>query len=266
MSVRRACKVAGLSQAGWYYRPVESRLNSRLRVRMRELAKQRPAFGSPRMTVLLRREYGAVNHTRIERLYADEGLQLPRRLKRRRRGVSRSTPATVPTAPRQRGSMDFAHDILSDGRRIRILVVVDDFTRECLAMEVDTSLSGQRVARVLERVRRESKLPQTIVCDNGTEFTSRAMLKWAEAHARGLHFITPGRPTENPYVESFIGKFRYECLRQHWFDDLVDARAKIEIWREDYNHVRPHRSLGQRTPAEVLKRHEINPGLSHQML
>ena len=153
MSVRRACKAAGLSQAGWYYRPVESRLNSRLRVRMRELAKQRPAFGSPRLTVLLRREYGAVNHKRIERLYVDEGLQLPRRLKRRRRGVSRSTPATLPTAPRQRGSMDFAHDVLADGRRIRILVVVDDFSRECLAMEVDTSLSGQRVARVLERVR-----------------------------------------------------------------------------------------------------------------
>ncbi len=241
-------------------------MNARLRRRLRELARQRPAFGSPRLTVLVRREIGTVNHKRVERLYAEEGLQLPRRLKRRRRGVSRSIPGVVPTGPGERGSMDFAHDVLADGRRIRILVAADDYTRECLALEVDTSLTGQRVARVLERVRKAGKLPQTMVCDNGTEFTSRAMLAWAEAHAVRLHYITPGRPTENAYAESFIGKFRHECLRQHWFEDLLDARTKIELWREDYNHVRPHRSLNQQTPAEVRQRHEINHGLSLEML
>lgn len=145
-------------------------------------------------------------------------------------------------------------------------MVVDDCARERLAMEVDTSRSGQGVTRVLDRFRRAGKLPQTLICDNGTELTSRAMLKWAEAHAVRLHFITPERPTKNSYAESFIGKFRYECLRPHWFEGLFDARARIEVRREDYNHVRPHRSLGQRTPAEESMQHRDRPGLAQQIL
>ena len=155
MSVRRACRLVGLSKASWYYRALESAKNAELRVRLRELAKQRPAFGSPRLTVLVHREYGGFNQKRVERRYAEEGLQLPRRAKR------------------QRGSVDFAHDILADGRRTRVLVVVDDFTRECLALEMDTSISGQRVSRIVDAVRRLGKLPQVLVCDNESELTSR---------------------------------------------------------------------------------------------
>jgi putative transposase len=254
--------LAGLSEASWHYRPKPNPGEAALRERLRTLAHQRPAFGSPRLTVLVRRELGPVNHKRIERLYAEEGLQLPRRAKRRRRGVMRSMPTQAPTAPGQRGSMDFVHDVLADGRRIRVLTIVDDYSRECLALEVDTSLTGQRVSRVLDALRQTGKLPPVMVCDNGTEFTSRVMLKWSQAHAVKLHFITPGKPTENAFIESFNGKLRHECLRQHWFASLAEARQIVEDWREDYNHVRPHRSLGQRTPMEVLKQHEINPGLS----
>jgi putative transposase len=266
MSARRACRLAGLAEARWYYRRPPDLNEARLRGRLRELARQRPAFGSPRLTVLLRREFGPVNHKRIERLYAEESLQLPRRAKRRRRGVVRSAPAQTPTAPGQRGSMDFVHDVLADGRRIRLLTVVDDYSRESLAIEVDTSLTGQRVSRVLDALRRTGKLPRMLVCDNGTEFTSRAILKWSQAHDVTLHFITPGKPTENAYIESFNGKLRLECLRQHWFTSLTEARQIIEDWRQDYNQVRPHRSLGQRTPAEVLKQHETKRKLSLEIL
>lgn len=266
LSARRACRLVGLAEASWHYQPKPDPVAAQLRARLRTLAQQRPAFGSPRLTVLLQRELGVINHKRVERLYAEEGLQLPRRAKRRRRGVVRSLPTQAPTGPGQRGSMDFVHDVLADGRRIRLLTVADDYSRESLAIEVDTSLTGQRVARVLERLRQAGKLPSVLVCDNGTEFTSKALLKWSQAHAVHLHFITPGKPTENAYIESFNGKLRHECLRQHWFTSLAEARAVVEAWREDYNHVRPHRSLGQRTPAEVLQQHELNPGLSLGML
>lgn len=266
ISTRRACCLAGLSEASWYYRRKETATNIAVRKRLRELARQRPAFGSPRLTILLRREFGAVNHKRVERLYAEEGLQLPRRAKRRRRGVQRVAPAVLPTAPGQRGSMDFVHDVLADGRRIRVLTIVDDFTRECLALEVDTSITGQRVSRILTELKLNRKLPEVLVCDNGTEFTSRAMLMWSQAHAVKLHFIQPGKPTQNAYIESFNGKFRHECLRQHWFRSLHEARQIIENWRYDYNHVRPHRSLGQKTPIEVLNLSKINPELSPDIL
>lgn len=266
MSVRRACRLAGLSEASWYYRRKETAEQCRIRSRLRALAQQRPAFGSPRLTILLRREFGAINHKRVERLYAEEGLQLPRRVKRRRRGVQRVAPAVQPMAPCQRGSMDFIHDVLADGRRIRILSVVDDYSRECLALEVDTSITGQRVSRVLSQLKSRGKLPEVLVCDNGTEFTSRAMLMWSHAHAVKLHFIEPGKPTQNAYIESFNGKFRHECLRQHWFRSLAEARQVIENWRYDYNHVRPHRSLGQMTPVEALKQGKLTPELSQEIL
>lgn len=148
--------------------------------------------------------------------------------------------------------MDFVHDILANGRRFRIFVVVDDYSRECLALEVDTSLTGQRVARVLSGLREAGRLPQVLVCDHGTEFTSRAMLMWSHATATRLHFIEPGKPTQNAYCESFNGKLRVECLRQHWFRLLHEAGEIIENWRQDYNHVRPHSALGQMAPIEDL--------------
>ena len=257
ITVKRSCELVGLSRTGWYRPPCESKQNRAIRLRLRQLASDRPAFGSPRLTILLQREFGSLNHKRIERLYAEEDLQLPRRPKRRRRGVSRPLPRIEPTAPRQRASMDFMHDILADGRRIRIFTLVDDFSRECLAIEIDTSLSGQRVSRRLEALRQADRLPGTIVCDNGTEFTSKAMLKWSLDKGIKLNFIEPGKPTQNAYIESFNGKFRQECLRQHWFGSLLEAREVVEAWRQDYNQVRPHSSLEYRTPQEVVQQHEM---------
>jgi putative transposase len=262
MSARRACRLIGLAESSWHYRAQVDPREVCMRARLRELAAERPAFGSPRLTVMLQREYGVVNHKRVERLYAQEGLQLPRRRKRRRRGVARVIPLPAASRPGERGALDFVHDVLANGRRIRLLAVVDEFTRECLAIEVDTCIGGLRVVRVLEELRMAGKVPSVLVCDNGSEFTSRVMLMWAQANGIRLHFITPGKPTQNAFIESFNGKLRDECLRQHWFQDLNEARELVESWRQDFNHVRPHRSLRQRTPAEVLERATLNPGLS----
>ena len=254
MSARRACRLAGLSEASWYYRPTPNVQNEKISERLRTLASERPAFGAPRMTVWIRREFGTVNHKRVERLYGEQGLQLPRRAKRRRRGVQRVAPAAVPSAPGQRGSMDFVHDVLADGTRIRIFTLVNDFTRECLALEVDTSISGQRVTRILGALREARKLPPVLVGDNGSEFTSKAMLMWSHATSTKVHYIQPGKPTQNAFCESFNGKLRNECLRQQWFRSLNEARAVVEQWRLDYNHIRPHSSLGQLTPIQYLRK------------
>lgn len=262
ITVKRSCELVGLSRTGWYRPPRESTLNLAIRDPMRQLASERPAFGSPRITILLQREFGALNHKRVERLYAEEGLQLPRRPKQRRRGINRPVPKIEPTAPGQRASMDFVHDVLADGRRIRLFTLVDDFSRECRALEVDTSLSGQRVSRILEALRLADRLPGTIVCDNGTEFTSKAMLKWSMDKGIKLNFIEPGKPTQNAFIESFNGKLRQECLRQHWFESLNEAREIVEAWRQDYNHVRPHSSLEYRTPKEVVRQHQMMKNLS----
>jgi len=262
ITVKRSCELVGISRTGWYRPPRESTLNLAIRDRMRQLASDRPAFGSPRITILLQREFGTLNHKRVERLYADEGLQLPRRPKQRRRGINRPVPKIEATAPGQRASMDFVHDVLADGRRIRLFTLVDDFSRECLALEVDTSLSGQRVSRILEALRQADRLPGTIVCDNGTEFTSKAMLKWSMDKGIKLNFIEPGKPTQNAHIESFNGKLRQECLRQHWFESLREAREIVEAWRQDYNYVRPHSSLEYRTPKEVVRQHQMMKNLS----
>lgn len=259
ISARRACKLAGVSEASWYYQAKRNFTNEAMTTRLCELAGERPAFGAPRMTVVIRREFGSVNHKRVEQLYAQQGLQLPRRPSQRRRGVQRMVPTELPTAPGQHGSMDFVHDILADGRRFRVLVVVDNYSRECLALEVDTSITGQRVSRVLDRLRDEGRLPQVPFCDNGTEFTSRAMLMWTHRTARKLHFIQPGKPTQNAYCESFNGKLRLECLRQHWFKSLHEARQIIEDWRLDYIHVRPRSALGQMAPIEALLTEKFYP-------
>jgi putative transposase len=184
-------------------------------------------------------------------------LQLFRHPKRRRRGVSRPLPRIQQTAPGQRASIDFIHDVLADGRRIRLFTLGDDYSRDCLAIEVDTSLSGQRVSRILEALRPADGLPGTIVCENGTEFTSKAMLKWSLERGIKLNFIEPGKPTQNAYIESFNGKFRHECFRQHWFESLHEAREIVEAWRRDYNHARPHSSLEYQTSKEVARQHEM---------
>ena len=217
-----------------------------------ELAAERPRFGYRRLHVLLVREGWAVNHKRIQRMYREEKLAV-RRKRRKRVAQTARRPKVLPEGPNERWSMDFMADSLATGRGFRTFNVVDDFTRECLAIEVDTSLSGERVTRVLDRVIEQRGKPLSLVMDNGPEFAGRALDAWAYERGIQLDFIRPGKPIENCFVESFNGKFRDECLNQHWFTSLRDARLEIAAWRLDYNRVRPHSSLGQLPPAVFAK-------------
>jgi len=255
ISERRACQLVDLQRSSCRYEP-HRRDDSGLRQRLRELALQRRRFGSPRLIELLRREGIGDNHKRIERVYREEGLQVRRRRRKRVARVGRPEASPKPTRPNQRWSMDFVQDGLADGRALRMLTLVDDFTRECPHIEVDRSLSGERVARVLDLLAWRRGLPEEIVTDNGPEFTSLALDKWAHKNNVKLHFITPGRPVENAFIESFNGRFRDECLNENWFVTMVDARTKIEAWRIDYNTVRPHGSLGKKTPEEFAREFE----------
>ena len=199
--------------------------------------------------MLLRREGWEVNHKRGYRLYVEERLKLPKRQRRSRAQVER-VPLPAPTGADERYSLDFMRDTLADGRLFRTLNIVDDYTRECLAIEVDTSLPGARVVRVLERLAAAGRRPLHIVVDNGPEFVSKAVDQWAARSGVNLRFIDPGKPMQNGSIESFNGKFRDECLSQHWFVSMEEARSVSEEWRIDYNERRPHRSLHHQTPAE----------------
>ena len=247
VSERRACGLMELVRATYRYRSRRPE-DGRLRTRLRELAETRRRFGYRRLQALLLREGWQVNHKRVYRLYVEEKLSL-----RRKRGRKRSTvrqPLPEPMAANQVWSVDFMTDALSSGRRFRTLNIVDDYTRECLAIEVDTCLSGMRVVRVLEELRSTRGLPRQIRSDNGPEFLSRAVDQWAYERGLQWHTIQPGRPMENGYVESFNGRFRDECLNENWFTDLADAREKITAWKHDYNRERPHSALGYRTPEQ----------------
>jgi putative transposase len=248
MSQRRACTALEFARSSCQYRtkrPVPTELLGRLRA----LAVRRPRFGYRRLHVLLRREGFLVNHKRVYRLYRAESLAVRRKHRRR---ITAGIRTVLPPASRinQRWSMDFVADALATGRRFRTLNIVDDFTRECPAIEVDTSLPGLRVTRVLDHLAATHGLPELIVVDNGPEFAGKALDVWAYRHGVQLHFIRPGKPVENAYIESFNGKFRDECLNENWFIDLEDAKNKIETWRLDYNRVRPHSSLSDLTPEE----------------
>ena len=220
-----------------------------LRATLKALAHERRRFGYRRLHILLRRAGATVNHKKVFRLYREERLTVRRR-GGRKRAIGTRAPMAIPQGPNQRWSIDFVADVLSDGRRFRILAVVDDFTRECLALVVDTSLSGARVARELDRIVRERGRPCMIVSDNGTEFTSNAILAWADENTVEWHYIAPGKPMQNGFVESFNGRLRDECLNEHLFDGLADARRIITSWQADYNDERPHTSLDGMTPTE----------------
>lgn len=251
-SLRRACRVVGLSTSTWRYERQESATNATLRTRLEAHAAERPRFGYRRLHVLVGREGLTVNHKRVHRVYKAAGLQVRRRRRKRLTRAER-TPLARPTRPSERWSMDFTSDTLGDGRVFRTLNIVDDFTRECVAIEVDRSLPGLRVARVLERLQAAIGLPATIVVDNGPEFAGRTLEAWTYARGVTLRFIRPGKPVENAYVESFNGKFRDECLNEHWFVSLADAQRTIEAWRIDYNTVRPHSSLDGVTPEQFAR-------------
>lgn len=220
-----------------------------LRLRMRELAEQRRRFGAPRLHVILKREGLVVNHKRTERIYREEGLSLKlRKRKRRASGLRLEMPRAE--YPNQSYSMDFVSDRLWSGRRLKMLTMVDDFTRECPRIEVDFSIGGERVCRVLDEVFTIRGYPNVITMDNGPEFSGRALDEWAYRHGVKLNFIQPGKPVQNAFIESFNGRFRDECLNENWFSLLDETRRIVEDWRHDYNEFRPHSSIGDLTPAE----------------
>ena len=249
--MRKACLLVDLSRTAYVYHP-QREDDSKLRQRLKELAAQRKRFGSPRLHILLKREGLVINHKRTERIYGEEGLAL--RKKRRRKGAAGiRIPIAAPDRPNQKWSMDFVTDSLVTGRRFRALTIVDDYTRECPAIEADTSLGGRRVVSVLERLGELRGLPEVITVDNGPEFAGKALDEWAYRRGIKLSFIRPGKPVENAFAESFNGRVRDECLNTNWFLSLKHARDVIEEWRKDYNAVRPHSSLGGLTPEEFME-------------
>ena len=249
-SERRACSLVGLSRSVAQYRR-RRRGDEKLRGRLKELARKYPRYGYLLLHGLLSNEGLVVNRKRTYRLYREEGLQVRRQ---RRKKLSRPrTTLPAPTAPAQRWSMDFVSDQLVRGRRFRVLNVIDDYSRECVGQIVNISIGRERVVRFLDELGQKRALPKTLVCDNGSEFTSKAMSLWSRKAGVELHFIQPGKPVQNAYVESFNGRFRDGCLNQHCFEDLRDAKRIIADWRHHYNHVRPHSSLGYVPPAVFLE-------------
>lgn len=259
VSARRACRVVGLSRSRWHYQLQRPERDRAVRARLCELAAARPRFGYRRLHLLLQREGVRVNHKRVYRLYREERLLVRPRPRRKHVAVAR-VPLAPPRQPNERWGMDFIHDACADGRRFRCLTMVDEYTRECPVIEVDTSLPAARVIGVLDQLAGHRGLPRSLVVDHGPEFISRALDLWAYRRGIALAFIRPGKPVENAYVESFHSRFRDECLSAHWFETLTDARFQIEHWRQDYNEVRPHTSLAGRTPAEFATTlREVDP-------
>jgi putative transposase len=247
MSERRACSVIGADRKSMRYRSRRAD-DADLRLRLRELAQQRRRFGYRRLHILLRRDGVLINRKKTQRLYREEGLTVRRR-RGRKRAVGARAPAPVLALPNQRWSLDFVHDQLATGRRFRVLNIVDDVTRECLRAVADTSISGRRVIRELADLIDERGPPKMIVSDNGTELTSNAVLSWSGDTRIEWHYIAPGKPMQNGYVESFNGRMRDELLNETLFRSLAQAREIIAAWIDDYNTERPHSSLGYATPA-----------------
>jgi putative transposase len=251
-SQRRACELVGIEPKTFRYvskRPDDGALRQRLK----ELALERRRFGYRRLHIMLRREGVVLNRKKLYRVYREERLTVRKR-GGRKRALGTRAPMAIPQGTNQRWSLDFVSDALASGRRFRILTVVDDFSRECLALVVDNSLSGIRVARELDRVVEMRPTPCMVVSDNGTELTSRAILEWQEKQGVEWHYIAPGKPTQNGFIESFNGRLRDECLNEHLFANLAQARIIIEAWKIDYNTRRPHTSLNGLTPTEFAAR------------
>lgn len=246
ISERRVCGLMVVAVSSYRYQT--RRCDEPLRTRLVELAREKPRFGYRRLQVLLERGGERVNHKKLYRVYREAGLSIRR--KKRKHCRRAGQPLRNWTAANQEWALDFVHDAVASGRAIRVLSVVDAFTRECLALEVDTSFASRRVTRVLEAIVAERGVPQALRCDNGPELTSRHFLAWCVERQIELLHIQPGKPTQNAQVESFHGRMRDECLRVSWFENLFEARRKIAAWRKDYNEERPHSSLGYRTPQE----------------
>ena len=245
---RRACAALGTDRSSVRYRSVRAD-DTDLRQAMKAVAAERRRFGYRRVHVMLERQGWQVNQKKLRRLYREEKLQVRKR-GGRKRALGTRRPLLVPERPNERWSLDFVSDAFTDGRRFRVLAIVDDFSRECLALVADTSLSGLRVTPELTAIMARRGRPRTIVSDNGTELTSMAVLRWCQETRIDWHYIAPGKPMQNGFVESFNGSFRDELLNETLFSSLAEARAKINTWKEDYNRIRPHSSLGNLTPEE----------------
>jgi putative transposase len=252
VSERRACSALGADRTSVRYRSRRPD-DATARVRLRELASIRRRFGYRRLHILLRREGIVMNHKKLRRLYREERLQVRRR-GGRKRALGTRTPMALPQGPNQRWSLDFLSDAMTDGRRFRVLAIVDDFTRECLVLVADTSLPGLRVARELDTVIAIRGRPGTIVSDNGTELTSMAILRWSQERQIAWHYIAPGKPQQNAFIESFNGRLRDELLNETLFSSLAHAREALSFWKDDYNTIRPHSGLGNLTPAAYAYR------------
>jgi putative transposase len=252
VSERRACSALGADRTSVRYRSRRPD-DATARVRLRELASIRRRFGYRRLHILLRREGIVMNHKKLRRLYREERLQVRRR-GGRKRALGTRTPMALPQGPNQRWSLDFLSDAMTDGRRFRVLAIVDDFTRECLVLVADTSLPGLRVARELDTVIAIRGRPGTIVSDNGTELTSMAILRWSQERQIAWHYIAPGKPQQNAFIESFNGRLRDELLNETLFSSLAHAREALSFWKDDYNTIRPHSGLGNLTPSAYAYR------------
>lgn len=252
MSERRACELVAIHRSSQRYR-ARRRDDEAVRARIVAVARRHRRWGYRMVHDVLRRQGWEVNHKRVHRIYVEEGLQIRRR---RRKKLDRSLRRPIVPVERldQVWAMDFVTDSLVDGRRFRALAIVDHHSRQCLGLEVATSLPAARVVRVLDHLKGKGRRPEAIVVDNGPEFTSAIFGRWAEANGVEVRFIQPGRPIQNAFAESFIGRMRDECLNEHWFLGLDDARQTIEDWRLEYNQARPKRSLGRQTPNEAARR------------
>ncbi len=250
MSQRRICELMGVAESSCRY--VSRRTDEALRERLVEVAREKPRWGYRRLQVKLEEKGMHVNHKRVYRVYREAGLALRRKKRKHLLRAGAVRPAA--TGANQEWAADFVHDAAESGRKFRVLSVIDVCTRECLALEVDTSFASRRVTRELERIVAERGVPAVIRCDNGPEFTSRHFLAWNLERKIEVVHIEPGRPVQNPHVESFHGKLRDECLNASWFGNLWDARRKIAAWREEYNEERPHSSLRYLAPREFARR------------
>ena len=255
VSQRRACSVLKIDRSSIRYRRQRSD-DAHLRARMREVASERRRFGYRRIHLMLKRQGIVMNLKKLRRLYREERLQVKRR-GGRKRALGTRRPILLPDAPNRRWSLDFVSDAFTDGRRFRILAVVDDFTRECLTLIADTSISGRRVARELDAVICRRGTPQSCVSDNGSELTSTAILEWSQDRHIDWHYIAPGKPQQNAFIESFNARLRDELLNETLFSSLASAREALQEWKEDYNNARPHSAIGNITPREYADKFRL---------
>ena len=247
LSIKRSCKILGLREATFHYRPKRARDDEGLKAKLLEAVERKSRWGRPRVTWMLRERMGLKdNYKRIARIYRELGLQTHKRRKSRKL-----------TRPNQLWAMDFVSDSLATGRRFRVLTMKDLFTHEAIDLHVDFSITGDRVSEILDLIKITRGLPKAIVCDNGSEYVSKAMDQWAYRNQVELKFIQPGKPMQNGFIESFNGRFRDECLNQHWFETLEQAKEIIEDWRIEYNTDRPNSALRNRTPEEFAKEQRL---------